>query len=70
MLEAIGIMINGVWGILCITIPVTSGFSYTTYDNVIKNTGPIQFTLWQYFFAIIFIAVLLKQIMGGVKKND
>lgn len=45
MLDAIRIMIDGVWSLLCISIPISS---------------TISFTLWQYSFFIILVTVTVK----------
>ena len=50
-------MIDGVWGILCISIPVS--------DSIV-------FTIWQYFMFMILIGLILKQLFhktgGGAKE--
>lgn len=45
MLDALQIIINGVWSILCITIP---------FSDV------IHLTLWQFFFGLVFLTLILK----------
>lgn len=55
MVEGIGIIINGVWGILSISIPVSD---------------TISFTLWQYILFIYISCHFIKLLFRRVKQND
>lgn len=54
MLEAIKILINGVWGIVSVQIPVSE---------------TISFTIWQYFTFIIMGCITIKHLMNRGGKD-
>ena len=73
MLEAFRIIINGVWAILCITIPISSKtYTYVDqYTGITKTAPSISFTLWQYFLFMIIVGIMIRLIIGQVvKKGD
>lgn len=49
MISAIELMIQGVWSVMSIEIPVT---------------GEIEFTLWQYFLFLFIMVVFIKLLFG------